>query len=441
MNRKKWLLLSVLMGILALGIFDRYNVLADFDDETLPVDWYQLPEDQSVSQETEGLRLGRQPKTPVSNLFRSIGTSLDNYSELSAPNANKWHFDRLVTKFAVSARGFIGLLLGGGSFSTEIDWRQKSAPSLVDDKKLSESREGQITLSTNFNEDEVLTQIEPVMQALVATGKIENVPLFRSNYKEQVLAHHRLFQGFRAVGSQQWRPRHFYLFLRFSAAGNVHTNVTVGGGIVSLLTWSIDNRNNDLPHENEDRYQKQLALQKFTNDLGFFLDGTDEVQLLAQKFTLKSVGFSVGLTGSGLIGMVFASGGVSAGISFSKRPARLDHIQPPRSLDSFYLIESAPKSHHVEYARSNNIEHRWDGENTMIYKIPFEKFRKGMEKALDISSFFAKKSRQVTLKKWYVSEIESLFSLSISGFTSIVNLGVTASVKVNIIGTEQGHSL
>lgn len=434
-------LLCCIQIFISLPIFSWAD---EADDEVLPRSWYLRPEDATSDVMPQDFReLGEITPKPITTILGSIESSLDLFGNkldlMDAGSARKkggWHFSHLSTKVAVRANGMIGLLVGGGSFSTEIDWKlRKKSPMTVG------SRKNSLPISpTSFSvldtDQQVLLKVEPILKGLIASGKIKEkkIPIFRANFQEQVLRHHQIFRGFSAIGSQRWRPTHFYLFLRFNAGGLIHPNVTLEGGIVSMLTWSIDNSKDGFPHLNDGLQTARASLQEYVYSLGGVLDQVDEARLNDQQFYLKSVGLSLGITASGLVGPVFAAGGISAGLSFSKREVPLDRYNQLVKSESINLIEVQPTPEHINFAKNNNVVHRWDNHETVIYKIPLPNFSKGIAKAMDIGTFFAKKanSSKNPMARWYASEIESWFSLSISGLTAMANLGVSANVKLNI---------
>lgn len=406
----------------------------------VPQSWAVLPEDRTASNlhmdddDVESINYARKKtkKDTFQELLNSTASSLDKYQKKKDKNSfskNKWGLDSLTLKVSTSVSGMLGALFGRGKTSTELDFERTETLGNPKEK----NKKPTTSFKTSDSIADVEAKIEPIMAGIVATGKVKNPSLFRRNFREQVIKYHKLFQNASFEEGQQWKPSSFYVFLRFSIGGSLTPNVSLSTGVYSMLLWFIDTKKAtiDTPKSTD-----QMALQSLVKDFTTLMDRTDDTPIQESNYYLRSISFTLGAHGGFMVGDKMANWGVNPGVSFTRKKKRNDHfIQHEFQNEYFTLGLSITKKSHLDFARQNKIsfkQHTNRKQKYTTYKIPTKKLLKGMKKAIKIGSFFADRGHKLKSKKWYINQIETKFTLSMTGMVGMRLLGGSTTIKFKI---------
>ncbi|MEO5968622.1 MAG: hypothetical protein ABIQ95_01740 [Bdellovibrionia bacterium] len=477
-------LLAILLCTIASSTLVQAN---NVNTGALPKDWYLLPEEASLNGESipdSDPKAEENLETLVENLFKSnqntleklplnesqIGTGPEQFSIERPKDWTPWHMEYITTDLAITLQGLIGILTIRATPGIQTFWRRQDpppAPHPPEDsstperptlssrnRDINQSREAQVVeLSDETNLQDITRQIEPVIQAAKASGKIKNIDALRENLRNTAEDLEALLQSIDSHPNSEWWPSTFRFEFFADAEGKVHPIVYAGGELRFRFEWRRIQRK-----KRQTRHVKlnSNGLSKFKIGLQEFVDSMEKVLADASVASPATEGFvpcqfrvGIGTVGEGTIGLAKGSAIVIGNIFFSRdisKPVAHPQIRAPMigSEDQSMLIiesfenatENATRSH-LHFAKQIGLPYsistpsRANTYKQVAYQVGLNKVMKGVKKTLKIGRFFAKQGAKANSGKWKIHNLFVDFDLSITGNFAVVSAGGVASAQVN----------
>ena len=338
----------------------------------------------------------------VKNAFRLNSAAMDGIGDGGEDNQPgdwmPWHLSGIIASFAVSADGFFGPLVYDGTPSIKGTWTPRvQSPAPV----VHSSGKSALTISRQTTSADVASQLEPAIQAVLASGHGGDEKNLRTailKYAEEFRVVSQMLSSTQLPG---WEVENYRLELNISASGLVTPVIGAGAAVNLRFDW-------------EKPVQSELGIRSETPMSGFVQALSQEIQAAANLATpIKSAGFQlnefrigVGISSAGNLGIAQEQGNAVGSITFCRREAgTVQEGQNPATLN---LIR-AQNDHPLERA----------------------KFRRGLSRAIKMGSYFARMSKNENPNsKWEISEIEAEFDLSAGG---TLGLATTSGLGVAVL--------
>lgn len=421
--------------------------------ETVPADWYRLPEDGGV----RNLHAGdRQPRLFVETLRQLLSADAEVMEGLEdkvgggwlgsnpPPNAVDWRLYSLLTELGISAKGVIAPISLKGTATVGVFWRKKPP---ADEAWLDPHADGSdspvgLLLTPASTREEIRRQLEPMIQLALSTKKVKDEAELRKNLNESADLFWRLSEVLSSENRPWWVSR-FRLDLWIDIAGTVHPGVAVGGEFKLRFEWHrLMKENLPVTHpvmHIDDELQKEF--RKFIEDLSSDVEDVSYDGLRDTGFFPNTIRFGLGISVKGTFGVVKLGGGIVGMLFFSTPPPTREAIYHParvRQNDSLPFIVYEPSERHVTYAKQHHIPFEITKQDRgiiqeIIYKIDHAAFRRGLTKAVGISSRFAEGAAKSSVGKWKIHEIRPSFELSIGGDLGLASITGSASVEMSFL--------
>lgn len=437
----------------------------------VPESWYLLPERGQASSPGALDMLGAQ----VDHLFAAEAAALPVPSTPPAPAAMAgtsppdehpvdwvpWRLAVVSADFALTTDGVFGALLGEGTADVQANWvRRDSLPQLARFTSPQHSRKATaLLIHGTATPEDVARQLEPVIQASLASGVIRNESRFRTNLRSAA-------ESFRLTAAQldqlgdlgtRFPMSAFRLEMSFGAEGQVSPVIGVGGAVNLRFDWIVTDRKNSLVASGGARLPHTPlgdGLVKLVKGLAPDVDAAvrDASPVLKSGYALSSVRVGVGMSAEGTVGLVQGSAEAIGSVIFGDNDEEGGCLDPDGDGDCHNHHETALAAAALELpddgipflaptARPSDLKlaevngvaavapRQAAGEGGLVFRIPHEKFRAGMRKAITIGSFFTKHAAAVK-GNWVIKELETEFGLSLTGTTGLVTLTGTGELEL-----------
>ncbi|MBI3556953.1 MAG: hypothetical protein HY074_11875 [Deltaproteobacteria bacterium] len=439
---------------IAIALVMGANVHAGIDRNIVPENWYSLPEDSGLrineAVSTEGKALKPREKEAaltklLDNIFEAngealdqLGTTLDN----ATPDPRRpkdwtaWHAEYFATDLSISASGLLGALTWKGSPSVQVFWRRQNearkpaVPALPPEKTEVPS----LNITSDMPEGQISAQLEPAIRAMVAGGKINDENALRKNLTAAAENFQAVVAGLEKDPGFQWWVSRFRLDVTIDVSGKVNPFLGMGAETKFRFDWArIQAKQGAVTR------QRKLAaadarvksnLEEFVRATAADLEAITASGKVATGFQMYQFRVGIGATATGTIGIVKGTGSVLGQIYFAqnvKKPV----VHPRESVDDYVnVIEAEHSKAHMNFAEANGIAFDSSADE-VVYKVERAKFRKGIERALKMGSFFAARASQKPGRRWKVFEMRPAFDLSLTGALGLVTVGGLASVELD----------
>ncbi len=383
------------------------SLLAAFPD-----DWYQnLPENQHDHfLERRPLALSQPSAETDALLDREIANNvlaLDKIAtnENISPNNSKsgWHLSNFAFDLGLTSSGAIGIMLVSGQALVNIYWRRKKLQTTVrhNFNEASVDNTPAADLSGLLSDDEIRTRVEPIVTAMMATGKIKDKDTLRENVVKAASNFNQMTQALNVETTTGWTPSRLRLDFIVGASGSVYTGILVGGELRFRLDW-FPKPNQQITvgpataqGENLYRLVKNLANQ---------LDHVPIAQVdLPPQLKLTQMVFSLGVATNGNFGVARANSCAIGSIFFAapQKQAAASNLE----------VEPVP-------VLSHNSE-----------QIAAHAFQAGMNKALYMGSYFARHAAKFHGTKWEPDQLRAQFTLQLGGTVTLATIAGQAAVQ------------
>jgi hypothetical protein len=419
----------------------------------VPENWYLIPEDQLDTQKTSkmSIRSTSELSQSVDKIFQlgseaiATGFKSSGFSILDStppPGYPKdwvpWHAEIFTTDLALSGRGLLGSLILRGTATVRAYWRkQYPTKKQMAEVHLRDELEEKpsLTMHENTSPHDIVDQLEPAIQAAVASGKIKDNHDLRQNLVQSA-------QDFRLIASNlssntsdlPWWVSRFRVDINIDASGNVIPIGTLGGEVRFRFEWHRIKQSHPKTFANSQNPEFQRKLQDFVNNVAY--DLTEAFQETEEKgFQAHTMRMGIGVSAKGDIGLVKGSAGIVGQIYFTRNASRPKVNPKPgngimaKSITPLYLIEKNASTKHHQYAQMHKVHFVKQSDDT-LFEIDRDVFRKGLTKAAGIGSFFAERAANANAGSWKVFELRVAFDSSLSGELDLVTLtgAVTAQI-------------
>ncbi|MGZ3742984.1 MAG: hypothetical protein ACXWRA_03905 [Pseudobdellovibrionaceae bacterium] len=443
---------------------------AHSQESVVPPSWYQYPEDSSKSTLTTNNFFEEGGDTILSSLLKkifSVNVSLLDQIAKEPPQQlppspspmndyTPWHLEFATTELSLSASGGIGVLSAKGTPTIQAYWRkqnkiskEKSTTPILEEKS---SNPGLIAMDFDPGQDEkaVLQSIEPMAKAALATGKIKNETVFRSELQKTAKEFYYLTNNLNVSPGSAWWLSSFRFDLLVDGSGRIIANplLSVGGEVRLRFDFKRIKNQKPVPPVNLPPHSPTILsnnLENLRKDMqGFiasmakdleigFADGDKTKGLQAYNFRI-----GIAFTAGGNIGVIKGSAGAWAHLNFS-RDVSAPIVNPPKVLvqnlaednTPLYVIEANAPQAHIEYAKLNQIPFEMTANKGEVsYQVDRKAFREGLTKAAHIGIFFADKGVKVVSESWKLWQLRTGFDMSLTGKVALVTFGGTVSSDI-----------
>ncbi len=401
----------------------------------LPASWYQLPENGGSSDLEE---TSATADASVRSLFRSHTKALESsvadvspFASFAAPLGAPsdwvpWHLDGMIATFAVDVSGIFGALLFDGTASVRGIWQQvRKTPAAA---SLGAGKASSVRFESKMTQDELSARLEPIIQSVVASGKVRDERALRSNLQARG-------QGFLAACAalealprpRGWHVDSFQLQLTIGASGQVTPAIGVGGVLNIFFDWQKQDDAAPVPAappapglaQNLPAFVRvfQSSLASLPADRLFLRDAG----FVMNQFQL---GVAVGVGGD--IGVARVAAVANGKIIFKADASQLSAAAfEPRFENAAFvsLVSKGMAEEPVAFAAANGIPAETRLNGSVSYKMGADGMSRGLEKALRMASYFARQARRADTRNWKVNLIEAEFDASVTGDLKIATVG------------------
>ena len=332
--------------------------------------------------------------------FFSAGNEVLNKMNLEENKSlSNWKLTGYATTLGVSTSGKFGIVAFKGTSFAEIYWRKKApAQSFFENNR---DLEGDVIL-TDTSKDGIDEQVENAFAIVKASGKVSNLDEAKKGLRAKIEEFASLASGLQADPSKKYYFSGLRYDLVVGASGNVGTIYNVGGTVLLRMVWRPIKKIEQTP--STPVADKKSELQKLIDDTVLSLESLDDRILAENKgLKLQTIRFGYGRSASGKLGLVTAKSSLVFSVLFGKN----QKYKPPGNA----LFAQS-------YA-NNDIK----GEDGV--SIQWDKFQKGLNKALKLSKPFLDRAEKKE-SKWEVSMLRMAFTVSGSrgvGLTTVGDLG------------------
>lgn len=410
---------------------------ADPQSKTLPASWYELPENASSPAGGEtfhaptgaaDLAVQRVFDATVAPLTGDSATS-SLASAVAAPAVHPkdwmpWHLDGMVPYFAVSQGGVFGALLYGGTESVKGTWQYKRDAQPVNVVRAKHKASIKVTGETSLADLE--KQLEPTVQMAVRSGAVRDEATLRANLRKSAAQFLEMSRTLDSVKfTSGWYVDGLQLNLVVTASGQITPTLGVGGAINVYYDWtkapsaaSPDAAVASTPVNRElaDLVKTVAALipQAASEADGLKNDG----------FGLDMIQLGLGATAGGTIGIVSASGGAIGRVIFKRDMATNAVLAAePTQLGTVNLIGRAPSAQQLAFAKASGIPFAASSVSPqslgqapeVVYRVPGERLRAGLRKAIRMASYFTGKAKRAPAGHYQLNQLEAEFDTSLGG--------------------------
>ncbi|MEZ4742998.1 MAG: hypothetical protein R3B45_11210 [Bdellovibrionota bacterium] len=425
------------------------------DEGNLPKDWYTTPEEnfktekslntekfEETKKDTEGKIFGAGKR--IDNIFKSTHNALNKFDEQvlaeKESRDSKWRLTDLILRLVIGAKGPIGLLVGSGRASAKVYWHKVSndlSKGADSGEVLENAKEFEIT--DNMSREEINSLINDIVDATVATGKIEDEQLLKRGLNEKISEFHSLVTGISPQDGNKWKVSRYMLGLSVSASGMVTAGVAVGGDIRLRFTFKNTGSNRINLNFTEEQQKRRSELTSLLSTLANDFSQTDDVEIAQQNFYLKTFRVSIGMSVSGSIGVVKAGGNITGHVYFERvkenplNKSTTKGHNTVKLLDEIPMIDSSDNLNTLEFAKANSISFvDSPSSRSRLFRVNRNAFRKGIKKSYKISSFLAKAGNKFLNEKWNLNRIKPQFQFSIAGPISLIKLSGIVGLELDL---------
>ncbi len=438
---------SILAVLIMLGLAAPMSLAAS-DDNNIPRSWYVLPEDAEEGENLIQPEFNEYSILERENRFaNSLGHILnvnhrafDNADDLMESSLTerrgerKWKLTNLKLSLGMTASGAMGVFFAKGAIGTELFFRRVAEESDFQEVASTEvSEQVHLTLNESTTNEQITTQLEPVIDGLIASGRVKNEANLRHNLYEKALEFKGMMQGIGPEEWEQWDVTKIRLELSISLSGSVAPGIVLGGGVRLRFDW-VPNGNSGgggAPGGIAGKHLKELL-----SAIGDALAELDQERFAQHGYEFKGYSVALGLFGKVNFGVVKGGIGGTMIAFLKKRTVPLELARPAEHrYAAIKMIDNKPKRRHISYARRNNINYEITKGNSrrprqIIYDITAKAFKVGMAFSSGISERILAVASRRQGKKWEPYLIKPSFALSIGGTAGVVTLGAKGGVKM-----------
>ncbi len=379
----------------------------------LPVGWYQ--EGQSF-----GNRIEKQTVSPTEPdaatdevLAREIDNNLKVLDKLAdkeqtknfAESSTKWHLSNFAFDLGLTASGVVGLMLVQGQSLVNMYWRRVKAPQSIQQLEQSQDNSAALDLSDPLSEDEIRTRVEPIVSAMMATGKVKNENVLRESVFRAALDFHDMVQGLNTLtDTSGWTPSRLRLDFIVSASGMVYPGIEVGGELRFRFDW-FPKPGHTSPTLMGPPSERSANVRNLVSNVASQMSQVKvDTSRLPPDVRLTQMVFSLGMFANGNFGIARANASIVGSIFMAA---------PRGPVKAMATNGSKPVP-----VVSNGLE-----------SIPAKTFQEGMDKAVHMGSYFARQAAKHHGKRWEFDQLRVQYGISLGGTVVLATVGGSAAVQ------------
>lgn len=435
-NRFHKLLVTALWVIAVVGPLP---LRAATDPEALPASWYTLPEENDGREfSEEENRAGLSPKAEAA-IERLMDVNAEAFDKMEADprltnlKRGDWSLQACMLDITISASGAIGVLVAKGEATAQLYWRKKKEQARASEEALA-NEEPDLAFSVADTREQIEAKLEPLVQAILSTGDVKNAEALRKNLRDTVFDHHLIAQYLMFNPGSSWWLSRIRLDFSIDVSGMVQPAIYVGGGVRIRLEWDRNSyvAANDMRLVGSAQTRKiGDNLKKLVEELSREMNGLKWNDLQSSGFELSQLKFGLGLFAEGKAGVVKIGGSLWGFVYFAPNPT-FDGVVPLPAVEqtSIALIDYTGNQKWEAYANKVGVPYERtpnrDGSNghTTTYSVIGERFRKGLERAVQMGAKLASKSVSSSKdRKWEIYQIKTEFGLSLAGSAGLIKIG------------------
>ncbi len=332
-----------------------------------------------------------------------------------------------------------------GSPAVQVYWRKKETlapgvPATPDAASLASTENLNFMFNDDMSEDQIRKQTDTLVRVVMASGKIKNEELFRSEMTKTVSEIHQKFGGLNTGSAGAWAPAVFRFDLSVEISGKVAWVATLGGGLRVRLEWHKTARPHLAPARNvtEVAAKERADIEKLLALISTALPSLPTSE--QTDFDLKSIRIGLGLSAKGDIGVVKGSVSAMTQVVFKKAAARMrpsDHRLT--AVDGKILfIEQNPSEKHVEFAQNRHVLHSFQpkagqgDKSEATYEIDLKDFEEGFRNAAEMAVDFMKVENrgEESAGAWKLHTVKMQYDMSLTGKAGMVTVGGLVSSEL-----------
>lgn len=437
-----------LIGLLGLLGLDS-SVASPDSAGFVPADWYTLPEEDSAGL-IAAAPFGQPDAKLGQSLRRIFSAQHDALSEVKSPAIDlavpadrpadwvPWRFVSFASDLSVSASGLLGVLSFKGSPSLSVYWQKREAFTQREPSAFSDNVSDLpvFYLDSAATQQQAERQVDEIYKTVLASGHVRGGGTLRSNLKGAVANFREVVHALSvAPAGAHWFASRLRVDLDISASGKVSYG-SVGGALRVRLEWfhvQSDRERDPSPTSATTPMQSSILelVKAMTEDLSSAAS--------TPPIGFRATGFNVGLGfgASGNIGVVKGSAQATCILYFSQANGKRRKPRAAHSLASsgasWYLIDPNPSAEALRLAGRSGIEmvrSAVAASPEVMFKVDRRQFRKGLEKAFKIGSYFAQIAAEPSGRDWAISTIKPGFAMSVGGSLGLVKLTGSATAQL-----------
>lgn len=434
----------LITALWVISVIGPLPLRAATDPEGLPQSWYILPEDNNGrGWSEEENRAGLSPKAEVA-IERLMEVNAEAFDQMESDprlarlnrDDKKWSLAACMLDLSLSASGNVGVLVAKGEATAQLYWRKKAFQSRTSEDALG-SEGSDLSLTPADTREEIEARLEPLVQAIMATGDVKDAPALRKSLRDTVFDHHLIAQYLMFNPGSSWWLSRIRLDFSIDISGKVNPVTTVGGGLRIRLEWERNSyvAANDMRLIASPRSARiGENLKELVESLSREMNGLKWNDFATTGFELSQLRFGLGLFAEGKAGVVKIGGSLWGHVYFSPNPT-YDGVTVVPAIEpkAIPVVDYTGNRKWEDYARKNVIPFEKfqgrDGSQTTAYSVIGEKLRKGLERAVQMGSKLATKAATKD-RKWEIYQVKTEFALSISGGTALFKLGGAGSLEL-----------
>lgn len=391
----------------------------------VPPDWYKP---DSGTAQNPAQPTPRELITSTDLLFQTTSQAIQDSQEhsiLSARNS-PWAPRSVMTDLGLTTSGWLGGVLKGTAAVTLV-WK----PVEEEESKPEDNRSpGPATSTTSvlpdhtflvsdaMTREDILAQLEPAIRGVISAGYVHSESRLRNTL---MLAAEKLLDTTQGISMVAGRctPSRFRLELSVDAKGSVSGVESLGGDIRFRFEWFKSSQTNIAESRPLSRPSLELArlAQTLATEASSVAEGTPHDEFLASSFRI-----GIGVGAKGEIGLV--SGGAATMGHVYYDCAKPGSKAIAEALDVHPLLGGIGSAADADLpsvaiigARETRIAAR-------------SAIRQGLQKAFEITRFFADRAVRAKTGAWQVTELKTGFDTSLSGSFGLSSVSQSVSAEI-----------
>ena len=231
--------------------------------------------------------------------------------------------------------------------------------------------------------------------------------------------------GYMAVAPNgQWQLSRLRLDFTIDVSGKVDPATTIGGSVRLRFEWEPVVGHYAMAKYRGD-YKLGDNLKKILESLSSELNQLEYQGITQTGFDMRQARFAIGLFAEGKFGVVKVGGSIFGHVYYTKKS---DWTGPKLA----YIENVIPMIDTTEAGRT------WAAQNGIrgygqAYDIPGTLFRKGLQRAVKITTWLAErreKKEQEKERKWELYQLKTEFMLSLSGGAALFKIGGSGGLEL-----------